>query len=55
MRKRFYFFLLVLAVLLFALPGLTARGIKGITRYRRRLGRRLPGSLAVRPASRLGS
>jgi hypothetical protein len=53
MKKRFYFILLVLAVLLFALPGFMAKGIRRVTRYPRRLARRLPGSVAVRPASRV--
>jgi hypothetical protein len=55
MRKRFYFTLLVLAVILLALPGLTAKGVRRVTRHPRRLARRLPVSIPSRPASRLSS
>jgi hypothetical protein len=34
MKKRFYFTLLVLAMLLFALAGIAARGVKGLTAER---------------------
>jgi hypothetical protein len=51
MKKRFYFTLLVLAVILLALPGLTAKGIRRVTRHPRRLVRSLPGSLPASPAS----
>jgi hypothetical protein len=33
MKKRFYLTLLVLAVLLLALPGLTAKGVRRVTRH----------------------
>jgi hypothetical protein len=55
MERRFYFTLLVLAVLLLALPGLTVKGIRRVTRHPRRLVRWLPDSLPSRPASRLTS
>lgn len=55
MKKRFYFTLLVLAVMVLALPGLTVKGVRRVTRLPRGLVRRLPGSLPSRPASRLSS
>jgi hypothetical protein len=55
MKKRFYFTLLVLAVILLALPGLTVKGVSRVTRHPRRLVRWLPGFLPSRPASRLSS
>jgi hypothetical protein len=55
MKKRFYFTLLVLAVILLALPGLTAKGIRRGTRHPRRLVQWLSGSLPASPASRLSS
>jgi hypothetical protein len=55
MMKRFYFTLLVLAVILLALPGLTAKGASGIRRYPRRFVRRLSASPTSVPAGRLGS
>jgi hypothetical protein len=42
MKKRFYLTLLVLAVILLALPGLTANGVRRVTRHPRRFARRLP-------------
>jgi hypothetical protein len=36
MKKRFYLTLLVMAVLLLALPGFTAKGIRRVTRHPRR-------------------
>jgi hypothetical protein len=41
MNKRFYFTLLVVAVILVALPGLTGSGIRRVTRHPRRFARRL--------------
>ena len=35
MKKRFYFTVLVLAVILLALPGLTGKGVRRVTRHRR--------------------
>jgi hypothetical protein len=32
MKKRFYFTLLVVAVLLFAVPGFAAKGVRRVTR-----------------------
>jgi hypothetical protein len=55
MKKRFYFTLLVLAVILLALPGLTAKAIRRVTRHPRRVAGRLPTSFPARPASRLSS
>jgi hypothetical protein len=55
MKKRFYFTLLVLAVILLALPGVAAKTVKRLTRYPRRLAWRLPRSIASIPASRLNS
>jgi hypothetical protein len=55
MKKRFYFTILVLAVILLALPGLTGKGVRRVTRHRRRFARRLPGSIASTSASRLSS
>jgi hypothetical protein len=54
MKKRFYFTVL-LAVILLALPGLTGKGVRRVTRHRRRFARRLPGSIASTSASRLSS
>jgi hypothetical protein len=55
MKKRFYLTLLVLAVLLLALPGLTVKGVGRVTRHLRRLIRSLPGSLPASLASRPSS
>lgn len=55
MKKRFYFTLLVLAVLLLALPGFAAKAAKGVTRRPRRSPRRPPGVVAWTPARRLSS
>jgi len=54
MKKRFYFTLLVLVVILLALPGLMVKGGR-VTRHPRWLVRWLPDSLPSRPASRLAS
>jgi hypothetical protein len=35
MKRRFYFTLLVVAVILLALPGLTAKGVRRLTRVPR--------------------
>lgn len=35
MKRRFYFTLLVVAVILLALPGLTAKGVRRLTRVAR--------------------
>jgi hypothetical protein len=53
MKKRFYFTVLVLAVILLALPGLTGKGVRRVTRHRRRFAQRLPGPIASTSASRL--
>jgi hypothetical protein len=55
MRRRFYFILVVLAVLLLALPGLIAKGVSRVTHHPRRLARRLPESIGAAAASRLSS
>ena len=55
MKKRFYFTLLVFAVILLALPGLIAKAGSRVTHHPRRLARRLPGSIGSTPASRLSS
>jgi hypothetical protein len=55
MKKRFYFALLVFAVLLLALPAVAAKSVTGVARQPRRLARRLPGSIRWTPASRLSS
>jgi hypothetical protein len=55
MKRRFYFILVVLAVLLLALPGLIAKGVSRVTHHPRRLARRLPRSIESTPASRLSS
>jgi hypothetical protein len=55
MKKRLYFTLLVLAVILLALPGLTAKGIRRVTRQPRPFVRRLSASPTSAPAGRLGS
>jgi len=55
MKKRFFFTLLVLAMLLLALPAVATKIVKGVTRQPRRLARRLPGSIRSTPASRLSS
>jgi hypothetical protein len=55
MKKRFYLTLLVLAVILIALPGLTAKGAGRVARYPRRFGRRLPASPRSAPAGGLDS
>ncbi|HEY3068875.1 MAG TPA: hypothetical protein VGJ34_01050 [Gaiellaceae bacterium] len=44
MKRRFYFSLVVLAVLLLALPGLTAKGVSRLAHHPRRLAWRLPGN-----------
>ena len=46
MKKRFYLTLLVLAVIVLALPGLTAKGVSRVSRYRPRLVGRLSASIA---------
>jgi hypothetical protein len=51
MKKRFYFTLLVLAVIFLALPGLTVKGVRRVTDHPRRLVRRLPGSMPSRPST----
>lgn len=53
MKKRFYFTLLVLVVILLALPGLMVKGVRRVTRHPHWLVRWLPDSLPSRPASRL--
>jgi hypothetical protein len=55
MRRRFYFILVVLAVLLLALPGLIAKGVSRVTHHPRRFARRLSGSIGATAASRLSS
>jgi hypothetical protein len=55
MKRRFYFTLVVLAVLVLALPGLIAKGCSGVRQQPRRLARRLPGSIGSTQASRLSS
>jgi hypothetical protein len=55
MRRRFYFILVVLAVLLLALPGLIAKGVNRVTHHPRRLARRLPASIGATAASQLSS
>jgi hypothetical protein len=55
MKRRFYFALVVLAVLILALPGLIAKGVSRVTNRPGRLARRLPGSIGSAPASRLSS
>lgn len=52
MKRRFYFTLLVLAVLLLALPGFIAKGIKGVTHRPPRPTRRLTGVIGSTPVSR---
>jgi hypothetical protein len=55
MRRRFYFILVVLAVLLLALPGLMAKGVRRVMHHPRRFARRLPASIGATAASRLSS
>ena len=55
MKRRFYFTLLVLAVLLLALPGLIAKGVSRVMHQPRRFARRLPASIGATAASRLSS
>jgi hypothetical protein len=55
MKRRFYFTLVVLAVLVLALPGLMAKGVSRVTHHPRRLARRLPGSIGAAAAIRLSS
>ena len=49
MKKRFYFMLLVLAVILLALPGLTAKGVIRVLHHPRRFARQLAGSIPPVP------
>jgi hypothetical protein len=49
MKRRFYFTLVVLAVLVLALPGLIAKGVTRVTHHPRRLAWRLPGSIGSTP------
>jgi hypothetical protein len=55
MKRRFYFTLLVLAVLFLALPGFIAKGVSRVTHHPRRLAPRLAGSIGATAASRLSS
>jgi hypothetical protein len=55
MKKRFFFTLLVLAVLVLALPTVATKIVKRVTGQPRRLAWRLPGSIRWTPASRLSS
>ena len=55
MKKRFYFTVLVLAMLVLALPRLAAKAAKHVARYPRRFARRFPGSIGSTPAGRLTS
>jgi len=54
-RRRFYFILVVLAVLLLALPGLMAKGVSRVMHHPRRFARRLSASIGATAASRLSS
>ena len=51
-KRHFYVTLVVLAVLLLALPGLIAKGIKGVTHRPPRPTRRLTGVIGSTPVSR---
>jgi len=55
MKRRFYFTLLVLAVLLLALPGLIAKGVSRVTHHPRSFVRWLPASIGATAATRPGS
>jgi hypothetical protein len=55
MKKRFFFTLLVLAVLVLALPAVATKTVKGVTRPPRRLALQLLASIRWTPASRLSS
>jgi hypothetical protein len=55
MKRRFYLTLLLLAVILIALPGLTAKGARRVARYPCRVARRLPASLGSALAGGFGS